>query len=323
MLNTFIFFDLETTGLMANNCMPKITEVSLIAVSRNAISDTTKTLPRVLSKLVLPINPLKHIPQKVETITGLSNQDLENVKPFTCDTHDMIANFIKRFVPPVCFVAYNGNQYDYPIFLKELEHIKKDVSEDILCIDMLCLIQNFFSNRGSQNKKSVIQANTCMSYNNEDMGIMLDDGWNEILSAVVDNTKYDCSNNHDETLIHLNEGNENCSNDISIFDSPRTSYYEKMQRTNEKTPHGQVIKHSGIKLNIKDHKTKRRLGFVNNKPNNFKLTTVYKHICGTDPINAHNAETDCLFMIECAVQIERFFLEWADLNAVPMISYKK
>ncbi|XP_076299190.1 uncharacterized protein LOC143218090 isoform X2 [Lasioglossum baleicum] len=293
MLNTFIFFDLETTGLMANNCMPKITEVSLIAVSRNAISDTTKTLPRVLSKLVLPINPLKHIPQKVETITGLSNQDLENVKPFTCDTHDMIANFIKRFVPPVCFVAYNGNQYDYPIFLKELEHIKKDVSEDILCIDMLCLIQNFFSNRGSQNKKSVIQANTCMSYNNEDMGIMLDDGWNEILSAVVDNT------------------------------NPRTSYYEKMQRTNEKTPHGQVIKHSGIKLNIKDHKTKRRLGFVNNKPNNFKLTTVYKHICGTDPINAHNAETDCLFMIECAVQIERFFLEWADLNAVPMISYKK
>ncbi|MEC4734872.1 MAG: exonuclease domain-containing protein [Wolbachia endosymbiont of Halictus tumulorum] len=165
MSNTFIFFDLETTGLITNNCMPKITELSLIAVSRNAICNTTKTLPRVLSKLVLPINPVTYISENVETITGLSSQNLEDVKSFTCETHGMIINFIKQLIPPVCFVAYNGYKFDYPIFLKELENINKDVSEEILCIDMMHLIINFFSNKDSLSKKSAIQANTSTFYN--------------------------------------------------------------------------------------------------------------------------------------------------------------
>ncbi|XP_076653070.1 uncharacterized protein LOC143359194 isoform X2 [Halictus rubicundus] len=250
---------------------------------------------------------------------GLSNQNLEDVKSFTCETHDMIINFIKQLIPPVCFVAYNGHIYDYPIFLKELENINKDVREEILCIDMLRLIKDFFSNKDLLNAESALQVNTSTSYNTEYTDILFDDGWNDTLSAALDYTEYACSNSPSETLIDQNKGNETCFNNIS-----HTSYYEEIQKANEKTPENQMIKRSRINLtNIKDNKTRRRLDFVNSKPSNFKLTTVYKHICGTDPINAHSAEGDCLFMIECAIQIKQFFLEWADLNAVPMINYKK
>lgn len=70
-IQTFIFFDLETTGLIQEKIMPRITEIALIAVARESICNSNKSsLPRVLHKLVLPINPQKIIPAKVECITS-------------------------------------------------------------------------------------------------------------------------------------------------------------------------------------------------------------------------------------------------------------
>lgn len=71
MIRTFIFCDLETTGLISKNFMPKVTEVALIAVSRNDICNTTELLPRVLHKLVLPVNPNARISEKIQTLTGI------------------------------------------------------------------------------------------------------------------------------------------------------------------------------------------------------------------------------------------------------------
>lgn len=70
MIKTFVFFDLETTGLIGK-IMPKITELSLIAVSRIAICETMNNLPRVLHKLVLPIHPNINISTKINEITGI------------------------------------------------------------------------------------------------------------------------------------------------------------------------------------------------------------------------------------------------------------
>lgn len=71
MIKTFIFFDLETTGLIEKKLMPKIIELSLIAVSRNAICETMEPLPRVLHKLVLPIHPNTDISKLIHNLTGI------------------------------------------------------------------------------------------------------------------------------------------------------------------------------------------------------------------------------------------------------------
>ncbi|XP_033326094.2 three-prime repair exonuclease 1 isoform X1 [Megalopta genalis] len=302
MFQTCIFFDLETTGLITK-CMPKITELSLIAVSRNAISVETGTLPRVLSKLVLPINPVKEIPKAIETLTGLSNESVDNVGSFTRDTYDLIISFINRLTPPVCFIAYNGNKYDYPILLWELGNINVDVDKAILSIDMMLLIKDYFKNVHSITDDSITSGATCIS---EDIDILLNDGCNEMLSDALDNVMRD------------NEGGDACSN------SPRINYYEEQWKINERTPERSIIKQPNIKSTNRDsNRGRKTLHFKNSKPSNFKLLSVYKHFFGTDSPNAHTAEGDCLSMIQCAIQIKHFFLEWADFNAVPMINHKK
>lgn len=70
-IQTFVFFDLETTGLIQEKVMPRITEIALVAVSRESICNGNKiSLPRVLHKLVLPVNPRKVIPPHVEHLTS-------------------------------------------------------------------------------------------------------------------------------------------------------------------------------------------------------------------------------------------------------------
>jgi len=70
-IQTFIFFDLETTGLITEKIMPKITEIALVAIARKSInSNYNNTPPRVLHKLVIPINPQKIISSKIEHLTS-------------------------------------------------------------------------------------------------------------------------------------------------------------------------------------------------------------------------------------------------------------
>ncbi|XP_017885267.1 three prime repair exonuclease 2 isoform X3 [Ceratina calcarata] len=147
MINTFIFMDLETTGLIKGSLMPKITEISLIAASRSGICNATNALPRVLQKLVLAVNPEKPIPRVVQNMTGLSNDHLDKVECFNSDVFDLIIKFLKRQTAPVCFVAYNGNRFDYPILLSELKTIGQTFSEDILSIDMMYIVKDFCSRK--------------------------------------------------------------------------------------------------------------------------------------------------------------------------------
>ena len=57
-IESFIFIDLETSGFKANN---QLAELALISVHRNAMQEAEdsigETLPRVLDKLVLCVDP--------------------------------------------------------------------------------------------------------------------------------------------------------------------------------------------------------------------------------------------------------------------------
>lgn len=71
-INTFVFFDIETTGIPGYESPPtKITELAFIACSReHLIATEINALPRILHKILLPIQPLKCILPETTNITG-------------------------------------------------------------------------------------------------------------------------------------------------------------------------------------------------------------------------------------------------------------
>ena len=72
-ISTFVFFDLEATGLQKTN--PKITELSFVAVRRHGLTDTPKTkAPRVMEKLSLCFCPMKSVGTSSD-VTGISYSD--------------------------------------------------------------------------------------------------------------------------------------------------------------------------------------------------------------------------------------------------------
>ncbi|XP_076170456.1 uncharacterized protein LOC143148229 [Ptiloglossa arizonensis] len=315
MIQTFIFFDLETTGLIGKSIMPKITELSLIAVSRSTICNTMKSLPRVLHKLVLPIHPCRQIPKHIKMLTDLSDENLEDVQSFNCKTYDLVVNFIDRLKAPICFVAYNGNNFDYPIFLSELKNINKVLREDILSIDMLHLIKDFFAiKKNSKGQASDAQVNTVKHSNTESVNILLNDGLDTILSDALDSVMSSNCNND----------NKNKSSVSSMPNTPKTSYYKKIQTINEKTPESQIVKVKHYEKKFYYNKVtsvRRRLDYTTSQPINFKLSSISEHILGIAPKAAHTAEGDCLTMIRCAIELGIFFAEWSDSKAVPMINH--
>lgn len=67
-IQTFVFLDTETTGLSE----PNITEISMIAYRRRDLlaASNDYPFPRVMTKILLHLNPEKCIDREAERITG-------------------------------------------------------------------------------------------------------------------------------------------------------------------------------------------------------------------------------------------------------------
>lgn len=184
---------------------------------------------------------------------------------------------------------------------------------------MLQLIKDFFL-REDPKKKMNNQINN--SYDVE-VSILLNDGYDKILSDALDSIINTNDHNRNDTFLKIEKSIISHSNSIS--NTPQTNYCKKMQELNEKTPKNQIIKIQHSDKNFQDRKrstnAKRKLDFTNSRPVNFKLTNVCKHIFGTEPESTHSAEGDCLTMIRCATQLGNFFVDWADSNAIPLINH--
>lgn len=69
-INTFVFYDIETTGLITCD-FPKITELAFTACSREHLLNANKNeIPRAVHKLLLVFNPQKVIQPDSTRITG-------------------------------------------------------------------------------------------------------------------------------------------------------------------------------------------------------------------------------------------------------------
>ncbi|CAI9566143.1 unnamed protein product [Staurois parvus] len=158
-VKTFIFLDLETTGL--NKDLPKITELCLVAVHASSLKTPTTNdlgeiqLPRVMDKLCLCVDPVKPLTPKASEITGLDNELLRICEKQTFDVSliNTFLEFINRQAQPVCLVAHNGFNYDFPLLKTELNQQNHDLSSSILCVDSLQAFRYLHNQGGARRGK--------------------------------------------------------------------------------------------------------------------------------------------------------------------------
>lgn len=140
---TIVFFDLETSGLPdLEFYRTKITEISLAACSVDHLLSTFKEcIPRVLHKLTLCFNPYKRIQLEASSITGLTNELLEQDNKFDTNAMTMIECFINKLQQPVCLIAHNGNKFDFPLLKKQYDLLNGHFPENLRCCDSLLVFQ--------------------------------------------------------------------------------------------------------------------------------------------------------------------------------------
>ena len=69
---------------------------------------------------------------EVTNITGLDNFNLTDQTRFDANTGDLLNNLMARLPSSVCFVAHNGNAYDFPVIKSEMENTSIHLVSEIL-----------------------------------------------------------------------------------------------------------------------------------------------------------------------------------------------
>ncbi|TKC33318.1 hypothetical protein EI555_010398 [Monodon monoceros] len=123
---TFVFLDLEATGLPSVD--PKIAEISLFAVHRSSLENPKRdesdapVLPQVPDELTLCMSPERPFTAKASEITGLSSEGLARCPKAGFDgaVVQTPQAFLSCQEGPLCLVAHNGFDYDFPLLCTEL-----------------------------------------------------------------------------------------------------------------------------------------------------------------------------------------------------------
>ncbi|XP_013412705.1 uncharacterized protein LOC106175307 isoform X2 [Lingula anatina] len=151
-ISTFVFLDLETTGLLNAREKTRVTECSLVAVHRTqlleAFRNRLSSPARVLNKLTLCFYPMKPIPHNIWQLTGLDNDNLYHQMNFTGATTEMFNAFLARLDPPVCLFAHNGDAFDFPLLKTEIENSGHSLAQGILCVDTLKMLKTIYGRGG-------------------------------------------------------------------------------------------------------------------------------------------------------------------------------
>ena len=158
---TFVFFDLEATGLPSATNPPRITELCFKALDVKHFSalkpllfkckdnkNFEDILPRVANTLKLCFDPSVMIPEIVTNITGLSNDLLENQSRFKPESVNLLKIFLENLPQPIFLVAHNGLKYDYPLMKAELVNLGlQNLTDNVYIVDSLTALKDIFDKK--------------------------------------------------------------------------------------------------------------------------------------------------------------------------------
>lgn len=132
--NSFVFFDLETTGLQRP---VEITEICFISVLKDHLlaSGKTKSKPRLLDKMTICVRPAQEIEPGAQAMTNLSNIELQDCKNFDIELANSLKAFLLRQKPPCCLVAHGGDRYDFDILSSEFSQVNVEFPSSVQVAD--------------------------------------------------------------------------------------------------------------------------------------------------------------------------------------------
>lgn len=313
-LGSFVFFDLETTGLPGLKT-PKITEISLIACTKQHLLDTKRgELPRVLNKQTFCFNPQRMIHPRASESTGLYNDMLENESKFDENTAQLIALFLQRLQSPACLVAHNGNRFDFVLLKKELDTLKAQLPDDTYCVDSLPLFQALEQER--EQKEQAAQQNA----DNELADL-------ELTAITAMEELEGCSS----TLSQMQKLNETTPQRSKI-----TENYKKALRSYlDVTPSTSERPHETTRQRKSPPRSKRQLFPTDGESSNstspvpltqltpgqpikkrFRLCDVHERLLGAPPKISHYAECDVIALLKCAIVEGSAFVAYAEEHGV-------
>lgn len=286
---TFVFFDIETTGLpFQEKNQTKITDFSFVVASRKILEATSYGQTPLVSKFTVVLNPERPIHPTVRTLTGLSNELLQHAPVFRRIVRSLVM-FLKDLTRPVCLVAHNGNSFDFKILLAECNDAGISLPADLLCVDSLVGFRALLkdSNLTYMDFQDIQKLNlesrkTGETVIDEDIFTDDEDEWSDL----------------DLTNDELDEIDDICTS-LSDFEEP-------------------VCK----PINTERSKAIRNVFNKKSATNDFKLTSLYKRLLNKEDMNAHRAEVDCLILAECVVAMKQDFLPWADNKCKPLTEVK-
>ena len=340
-IRTFVYFDLEATGLKSSG-RPRVCELSLIAVDTSDILELHESLlnsisvrrnedtsiqvetfsPRIVNKLTLCVYPMSTIVPLVSSMTGLDNYNLTGQSKFDRNIGNLIKIFLSCLPSPVCLVAHNGSQYDFPLLKAEMEKAGTKLGSEILCADSYLGIKTVLKDR--EQISSELKAVTELANSGEFDRHMMEGTCAQLKTRIEsDKVKHlSCSSNRTQGhLIHQEVDHSMRGISMSTFS----------KQENESTPTRSISllypKHRPKKCKeiyyADKSKCKKKLNFSeSNMPTSFSLINLHKHFFGCPPNKSHGAEVDCLALMRVTAVLGNDWLEWAQKNSTQFEKYE-
>ena len=152
-IRTIAVFDCETTGLPKfENFKTQITELSIIACTIDCVKNVSETsiktiedidsVLRIKQKLTIPFKPTIPIKLEAQRITQLDNLLLEDQSTFNENAIELLNCFITSLPQPVCLIAHNGNNFDFPILQKSIKNYSTYFNHKLYCVDSIDIFRD-------------------------------------------------------------------------------------------------------------------------------------------------------------------------------------
>jgi len=322
-IRTLVYFDLEATGLRSSG-KPRISELSLVAVKVEDVLELQTTItehlarvgssgvenlkPRVLNKLTICVYPMATIMPVVSNITGLDNYNLTDQARFDKNTVDMINSFLLRLPSPVCLVAHNGDNYDFPLLKAELEKVNGSLGADILCADSYNGLQQIFKVK----KEKIEYEKQAVEKKLVDIEVK---AVSELLAAGEFEAEMDMP--PETQITPRKRSGEEMLNNFKISKIENESTPSKHKVLDELNKLKQVKISSMLK-------SRKKLNFpYSTIPLSYSLVNLHKHLLGVIPSQSHGAEADCMALLRTTAMMGREWVDWVGNNCYVFMDCEK
>lgn len=229
---------------------------------------------------------------------GLNNYILERESKLDSNSGELIKRFLEHLPPPVCLIAHNGWEFDFPIVRKALNKLNISLPASTLCVDSL---RGFMEiDDKLDDKNTVVEGNLPTDIKAEQIDIV-DNSIDPVTQKEIDwqslneNTPKRQILNRADALLkrkHLN------ADDTDIPANKRTLQDMKSRR--------QLF----TGLNCASTKRYPPRG-------RYRLSHMYERIFKRQAINAHRAEADVIMLTKLIQHYNVNFVAFAEEQAIP------